>query len=292
VSESRVTTPRRIWLCADDYGISPAVDDGIRQLISRGRLNATSVMTASPHFDADEVAALDTLNSGKTRAALGLHVTLTGRFKPMSEGFAPLRDGYFLPNTQLTRLAMARRLQPELLTIEIATQLRAFVDAFGRLPDFVDGHQHVQLLPQVRDAFLRVVAEIAPNAWVRQCGRVGRAVGLRDPKALAIDVLNLGFRRQAERLGVATNPAFAGAYSFRADADFAGIFPRFLKGLPDGGLIMCHPGFVDDALKSLDSLTTLREHEFAFFDSDAFLRVLADHGVTLAQPSGESGGAS
>ena len=38
------TAPRRIWLCADDYGISPGVNTAIRELISRGRINATSVM--------------------------------------------------------------------------------------------------------------------------------------------------------------------------------------------------------------------------------------------------------
>ena len=79
--------PRRIWLCADDYGISRSVNAAIRELIVRGRLNATSVMTAAPHFDAEEAEALDELNSGDKRAALGLHVTLTGPFKPLSEGF-------------------------------------------------------------------------------------------------------------------------------------------------------------------------------------------------------------
>jgi hypothetical protein len=53
---------------------------------------------------------------------------------------------------------------------------------------------------------------------------------------------------------------------------------------------MCHPGFVDAELKALDLLTTLREHEFAFFSSEAFPKALADHGVTLARPTGEPGG--
>ena len=35
---------RRIWLCADDYGIAEGVNRAIRDLIARGRLNATSVM--------------------------------------------------------------------------------------------------------------------------------------------------------------------------------------------------------------------------------------------------------
>ena len=42
---------RRIILCADDYGISPAVSAAIRDLIMRGRLNATSVMVAAPSFN-------------------------------------------------------------------------------------------------------------------------------------------------------------------------------------------------------------------------------------------------
>src|SRR6185437_8688557 len=94
---------------------------------------------------------------------------------------------------------------------------------------------------------------------------------------LVLDVLSLRFRTRAKRLGIRTNPAFAGAYAFTPKADFPAIFPRFLTGLPDGGLIMCHPGFVDPALKSLDSLTDLREREFAYFDSDAFPRDLTSN---------------
>ena len=272
---------RRIWLCADDYGMAPGVNDAIRQLITRRRINATSVMMAATHLGDGEAQALAELNAGEQRAAIGLHVTLTAPFKPLSEGFAPARDGCFLPLNEMMRLAMTRRLVEEALAIEIATQLRAFLETFGRLPDFLDGHQHVQLLPQVRNAFLKVASETAPNAWVRQCGRAG---GRRqhDRKSLVLDVLSLGFKSQAARHGLSTNPAFAGAYGFTANARISLIFPRFLKGLPDGGLIMCHPGFVDDELKSLDSLTTLREHEFAYFNSDAYPEVLAAHGVELA----------
>jgi predicted glycoside hydrolase/deacetylase ChbG (UPF0249 family) len=284
--------PRRIWLCADDYGLSPGVNAAIRELIARGRINATSVMMPVPHLGRDEADALKRLNSGIKRAALGLHVTLTAPFKPMSEGFAPLRDGGFLPHKDLMRASMTHRLEPEPLAIEIAAQMRTFIGLFGRAPDFVDGHQHVQLLPQVRDAFLKAVAEAAPNAWVRQCGRPRRGRRLHDQKALVLDILSMGFRSKAARLGLATNPAFAGAYTFSSKAHYPHIFPRFLKGLPDGGLIMCHPGFVDHALKTLDSLTTLREHEFAFFNADAFPRVLAEHGAGLAQPSGDGASAS
>jgi len=275
---------RRIWLCADDYGISPGVNAAIRELIERGRLNATSVMTAAPHLDAKEAMALDRLNAGNKRAALGLHVTLTAPFRPLSKNFTPLVNGHFLQLNSMMRAAVTRRLNRERLVSEIAAQVQAFVAAFSRPPDFIDGHQHIHLFPQVRDAVLKVAAEMAPRAWVRQCGRPGSARRLKGRKQLLLDILSVSFRRRARRAGVAVNPAFAGAYDFGRKTAFAEIFPHFLAGLPDNGLIMCHPGFVDDELKQLDPLTSQREREFSYFNSEDFPRSLAEHGATLATP--------
>ncbi|MGA7580068.1 MAG: ChbG/HpnK family deacetylase, partial [Pseudolabrys sp.] len=117
------TAHRHIWLCADDYGISPGVSAAIRELIARERINATSVMVTSPHFNGEQAGALDTLNSGKKRTAIGLHVTLTAPFSPLSANFAPLRKGRFLSLNDILRAAIARRLHAEVLVIEIAAQL-------------------------------------------------------------------------------------------------------------------------------------------------------------------------
>lgn len=276
------SAPRRIWLCADDYGISESVNTAIRDLVVRTRLNATSVMVAAPGFHRSEAISLNVLNSVTPRVAIGLHVTLTAPFRSLTTGFRPLRDGTFLPVATLLRHAALRRLYPDALKAEIASQIRTFVSTFGRTPDFVDGHQHVHLFPQVAAAFLAVVKETVPDAWVRQCGRVVPfKERFADRKGLLLDALSYGFRRRAAALGLRTNRAFAGTYDFGDDADFAAIFPRFLDGLPDGGVVMCHPGFVDAELQRLDPLTTLREKEHAYFAGDAFPALLADHGVTL-----------
>jgi chitin disaccharide deacetylase len=269
---------RRITLCADDYGISPAVSGAIRELIGRGRINATSVMVVAPSFDHGEADAL--LNTAG-QDAIGLHVTLTAPFRPLSHGFAPLRDGTFLPLAATLLRAHLRSLRPALLITEIASQFEAFNRAFGRPPDFVDGHQHVHIFPQVRDAFLRVTKSAAPNAWVRQCERSKGRRGLADLKALVLDRHSRYFRHLAGRQGVRTNPAFAGTYAFRPNANYAALFPRFLEGMPDGGLIMCHPGKVDAELKRLDPVTDLREREFDFLSGTAFQRLLAEHGVAI-----------
>jgi predicted glycoside hydrolase/deacetylase ChbG (UPF0249 family) len=52
--------------------------------------------------------------------------------------------------------------------------------------------------------------------------------------------------------------------------------------MPEGGLIMCHPGRVDAELERVDPLTTVREREYDYFLSDAFPRDLAAHRVALA----------
>lgn len=275
---------RPFWLCADDYGISLSVSMAIRDLITMRRLNATSVMVLAPSFNRSEAASLNVLSAAR-RVAVGLHLTLTGKFKPMSAGFAPLNDGRFLTMDEMLVRGMMRRFDRKALRAEIEAQIKAFTAAFGRPPDYIDGHQHVHLFPQVRDELLTAMKTLAPDAWVRQCGRITPlSKRFSDPKGLVLDVLSATFRRKAAALGIKSNPAFAGTYDFFSEPapDFAALFPAFLEGLPAGGLVMCHPGFVDAELERLDPLTTQREREFAYFADDAFPAVLRRHGVALA----------
>jgi hypothetical protein len=276
-------SPKRIWLCADDYGISPGVNSAILDLIGRGRLNATSVMMVTPAIGREDAARLKEAVVKSPRCAIGLHVTLTAPFRPLTMHFRPLRDELFLPFGKLLRATMLRRLDPEIIRAEVSMQLAAFHDLFGRTPDFVDGHQHVQLYPQVRDGVLAAVKERAPNAWVRQAKRnQPLSQRLASPKALFLDQLSTTFRHRAISAGLSHNPAFAGAYDYSRPPDFGRLMAEFLDGLPEGGLVMCHPGFVDEVLVSLDPLTEVREIEHAYLASDAFEALLAANNLTLA----------
>ncbi len=276
-----MTATRRITLCADDYGISPGVNRAIVDLIARGRLNATSVMTVGAALERSDVAALNEAAATNANCAIGLHLTLTAPFRPLTMYFRPLDGGTFLPLGTMLRLATLRRLDTEIMRAEIAAQLAAFTELFGRAPDYVDGHQHVHLFPQVRDAFLGAVKDAAPDAWVRQCGRPARRPRSGGAKALLLDILSVEFRRRAARTALATNTGFAGAYDFTKAGDFAALMAGFLAGIPDGGLVMCHPGFVDEMLIALDPLTHQREREYQFLVSDDFTRLLDAQGVRL-----------
>ena len=276
---------RRIWLCADDYGISPGVNRAIRDLVERGRLNATSVMVVGAAISRSEADALRASVGVSPRCAIGLHVTLTAPFRPLTMHFRPLEGEMFLPFARLFRRGFAGRLDSEIIYIEVKEQLAAFADLFGRVPDYVDGHQHVQLFPGIQKAFLSAVKEAAPSAWVRQCGRNRPLLHRLDSmKALVLDVLSRQFRRRALQMGLTFNSAFAGAYDFSLEPDFAALMPQFFQEIPERGVVMCHPGLVDDVLISLDPFTFQREREYAFLGDERFLAQMEASQVTLGQP--------
>lgn len=272
-----VSTLRRIWLCADDYGLAPGVNAAIRDLLERGRLNATSVMTVTPAFTREEVASLQAIRQHQTGIGIGLHFTLTAPFSPLTGG----RDFGGIGRT--LQAASLRQFDRKEITAEARAQLHAFQDAFGVSPDYVDGHQHVQTFPQIRDALVETLALELPDIWLRQCGRAAPLRHrLSDRKGLLLDILSTGLRKTATKGGVAFNPAFSGSYDFTPGADYAALFPRFLSHLPERSVVMCHPGFVDETLRKLDPLTDLREREYRFFNGDDFPRILTKHRVTLS----------
>lgn len=277
------TSVRRIVLCADDYGISPGVNEAIRSLIAKGRLNATSAMVVAPSLTSTEAAALTALKRIAPHLQIGLHFTLTAPFRPSSETYTLLKNDAFLTLPATLGSALIARLDRDRIAQELRAQIATFSQTFGYLPDYVDGHQHVQIFPQIRDAVLTVMRETLRNAWIRQCGRVTpltQRVG--DAKAMLLDTMSAALRKRSAAFGVKFNPGFAGAYRFGSDPDFARLFPTFLTGLPDGGVVMCHPGFVDDELKALDPLTDLRAREYAFLAGDAFPEILRNQRVTLS----------
>lgn len=272
---------KRLVLCADDYAIAPGVSEAIRDLIAAGRLNATSVMTVFDGLDA-QAQALRVAAAG-TGASIGLHVTLTGAFAPLTAGMAG--PGGTLPDLSALILgAVSRRLDGAAVAAEVEAQFAAFRRAFGHAPHHVDGHQHVHVLPVVRAAVLAATARHAPDAWLRDVTPTAAALSGIDMKGRLIGGFALGFARDAAARGLATNRGFGGAYDFNAGRDFASLLAHVLKGVPDGGVVMVHPGQVDGVLEARDPLTRQREAELAVLAGPAFPDLLAAADACLAFP--------
>ena len=259
-------TNRGILLCADDYGIGPGVGRAIRHLVELGRLSAVSCMSLWPDFPGE--AALLAPLAG--RIDLGLHFTLTAD--------RPLR--------QVMIEAYLGRLDRALVANALAHQLDAFARAFGRAPDYIDGHQHVHLLPGVREAVLEAAER--NGAYLRLTTEPLAAIagtGVSPVKSAFLSRLGRPLEREARRRGIPGNRGFRGVRSFTERAPVRSLFRRMINRAPAGTLIMCHPGLVDAVLESRDPLTLPREAEYNYLASDEFPADLAAAGVRLARLS-------
>lgn len=276
---------RPLVLCADDYAITRPVSEGILALAEAGRLTATSVMTTRPHWPAlaPALAALAVARSGTFSVGLHLNLTLGA---PLA-GHELARGTDLPPLRSLLGQALSQRLPEAALAREIDAQLDAFAREMGRAPDFIDGHQHVHVLPQVRRHLLAALHRrgLAGSIWVRDPSDGLAAILARPsaPKALLVARLAAGFGRAARDAGFATNAGFAGFTAFDPRADMNGIFAAFLRRAGARPLVMCHPGLDGDAeLARLDPAVASRPREQAFLMTPRFAELCAANGLHLA----------
>ena len=264
-------TPRRLTLCADDYAQSPAISQGIVALLQAGRLSATSVMTQSPHWPA--LAA--PLRELQQQADIGLHFNLTHDFANGPQLIKPL--SHWLLLSQL-RCVSHTALRDSLLR-----QIDQFSQQLGRLPDFIDGHQHVHALPVVRDALFDAIAlrwTANSKPYLRAPERLGHPGDSR-LKALVLQQVCRGFAAAAEQNGLRCNQWFAGLYALQPEAGFAGLMRQWLNSCPDGGLMMCHPGL--PASDASDPIAAARAVEYQHLSSQAFADDCQQAGVELGR---------
>ena len=271
-----------ITLCADDFGIAPGVDDGIVALAESGRLTAVSCMTVLPRWP----AAAQRLVALASRVDIGLHFTLTG-LSPLGvmPKFAP--DGQLPSLGPLLVAAMARCLAQDEIAAEFARQLDAFGAALGRLPDFVDGHQHVHQFPGVRNILTTALADHGNTVWLRNTATTpSRLLRRRTalPRAAFLAAVGFGARDCWRAAGFATNADFAGVRDFNETAPYSVLMRRFLADAQPDLLIMCHPGRVDAELSGRDPVTAPRAEELAYLGGPQFADDLAAAGCRLVRP--------
>ena len=261
MSPPTAPAPRRVVLCADDFGMEPSVNEGILRLVAAGRLTAVTCMVDLPAW-AGGARALAPLRG---RADAGLHLDLGTR-------------------SAVELLALAARgalglVDENRVADRVSAQLDQFEAALGAPPAFVDGHHHVHQLRPVRNALLRVLrARYGAHApYVRN------VVPLRPRGTKAAIVAGLGARPLLRRLvaeGIPHNSDFAGVYDLSARSDFPGLVRGWLGDLADGGLLMCHPGLPGEGPEA-----AARGAEMRHLESDRFAADCAAAGVRLTRPT-------
>jgi chitin disaccharide deacetylase len=248
---------RHLNIIADDYGLSPGISGAIRELIVRGKITGTGCMSLFPEWPA-EAKSLRQLKAA-TDADVGLHLTLTD--------FAALSAKARLPSLgRLTASSLTGLLDGDGVAAELDAQLERFIDHMGRLPDFLDGHQHIHFLPQVRRWLESRWHRLEHNGrlpWLRGAPAMRRSVDANiTAKTAFVGLIAAGFDSRMKAAGFPVRGPLLGFYDWKKPDRFMEVVGRIGGGLPTGSVVMCHPGWIDDTLAGRDCLVDARRVEF------------------------------
>jgi predicted glycoside hydrolase/deacetylase ChbG (UPF0249 family) len=260
------TGVKRVVLCADDFGFSEGVCRGVLDLARNERISAVSCLSEGecwPPFAA-ELASLPTVAGGLV--SVGLQWNLT---QALGAG-ASLRSTILAAYTGKLAARAAATLEP---------QLDWFEQYFGRPPDFIAGHQHVQQLPGAREVLFATIQRRFGNRppLVRNALTL-RPIGLKAKTMAAFN--GQEFKRLLTAQGLFTNADFEGSYDYRDDPPYGQHMQQWLARCAARGLIVCHPAMPGYRVES-DALASARAREYRFLASDAFPASLSLLGVGL-----------
>ncbi|HMW17415.1 MAG TPA: ChbG/HpnK family deacetylase [Accumulibacter sp.] len=271
---------KRLVICADDFGMSAAVDQGIVELAAGGCLSAVSCLADAPELRS-RAAALRALP-----VDIGLHLNFTERFDD---------ETFFLPLPRLIVSSYLGRLDRQMVIEAIDRQCQRFEEHFVGPPHFIDGHQHVHQLPIIRHALLEVIGRRYPGRalWLRST-RVRRGVNPRvvrpgyTLKATIIATLGeRALRRLVSTRGWRMNDSLLGVYDFSAsEQQYAALLDGWFDAAHDGDLLMCHPA---KSATAGDPLGEQRVREYTVLSAPRFADRLATRGLQLGRLSSIAG---
>lgn len=266
---------KRIVLCADDYGQGLAISRGVLDLIEKGRLSAVSCLVTGPEW-AQHAAWLAPFHG---QLDIGLHFNLT-EGKPLAAAYQTAHGNQFYSLSTLLKKAFLRQIDRRAIVAECHAQLDGFEAAMGRLPDFIDGHQHVHQFPVIRDALIEVYAARlkAGQTYIRL---LNHRLALTDVKKMIIYLSGTrALKKLLSQHHIPHNTSFSGIYSFEKAKNYPQYFQGFIREINDHGLIMCHPGYQSDSRD--DEIAEARCMEYRYFASDQFIQDCRQNGVELA----------
>jgi len=223
-------------ICADDFGMAEDINRAITGLVNAGKITAVSCMVNMPFFTADEIAPLG------NKVQLGLHFTL-------AETPQEFRN--------LVIRAYTRRLDRSEIYRKLSGQYGRFEKTAGFVPDFIDGHLHVQQLPVVRDVLIEFIRNRCGDTPppVRNAAMPLRQCSL---KSSLISAPGCVLKRKLLKVGIPTNNGFGGIYNYPDFMRYPAHLKKFLRTVPQSGIVMVHPG-LDEPWRRMEYETLLRQ---------------------------------
>jgi len=255
-----------ISVCVDDFGQHEGINRAALDLADRRRVSAIGCLVDGPAWESGARA----LQAHAGGVEVGLHLNFTEDFG----------QGACHALTALIRRSYGRLLDRAQIRAAIARQFDRFEQAMGRLPDFVDGHQHVHQLPVIREQLIAVMNEryglarpwlrsTLPPAACRTSGLPLSAVA----KAWLIGRLGAtSLRALARRHGYPQNNRLVGVYGFEiSEADYLRKMKLWLDCARDADVLMCHPSL---PWPGEDPLREARNQEYRVLSGAAFFALL------------------
>lgn len=174
----------RLIVNADDLGLHPSLDEGILQAHREGIVTSATVLVTGR--SAQEAVRF----ANEQKLPLGVHLCLCTHLPPAAppdrvRHLAP--DGRFRRGwLEFSRAFALRSIPEEEIDLELRAQISRLRELGGR-PDHLDAHQHLHLLPGVRQLVERIAQdEGLPLRWPLERPRVS---WLFFPKAAAKSAL-------------------------------------------------------------------------------------------------------
>lgn len=273
-----------LTLCADDFGLSKTVNDGIIALIKKSRLNAVSCMSVGKHIS-DAERLIKAATNAPHPVELGLHLTLT-EYAPLIPMRKLAPENQFPSIGSLIIKSHLRQLDLAEIAAEVQKQVDTFEVLFGHKPQFIDGHQHAHILPGIRDIVLRYGSA---DCWIRQCSAPRTSIlnmRVALPRTLLISTLSRKLKAKLRSKNIPHHDQFFGVNDFNTDENFAKLMDKWLyQAAKRSGksLIMCHPGFEATADEATihDLIRNRRPQEYAHLASEQFLFDMNKYGLSL-----------
>ena len=230
---------KRLVITADDFGLSPQLDVGIRTACVKGVVTHVSLVANGESLE-DAVRFL----TGHSEITAGVHLNLTdGRPLTDRSGLMPLLDagGNFKGNHwRAGATILARSFFRPAIEVEYRTQIEKIL-ALGIRPAQLNSHGHLHAIPALFDMVLRLASEYGIGNVRRVEERLTGRQFFRSPRRWFKSIfLSAAFAGKQNLLGCKTVPC-VGVYD--SGCLTAERLDEILNNLPEGDSeLICHPG--------------------------------------------------
>lgn len=268
---------KHISICSDDFGLSNGINSGIIDCVKNDRITEVSCITILELFN-DDFFQLANYNK---KINIGLHLVLTDLYYYENE------KKVFLPSYQkFLKDILLNELNKYQIKKCINLQIDNFFKFFKIMPNFIDGHKHIQQFPFVFEILREVMIDrgIKNDIWLRNTKNINFKKDIKNffsLKRIMINYFGNKFKKFLILNKFKTNYNFLGIYDFNSKKSYRSIFLSFLKNLSHSNLIACHPGYVDYSIKGFDSLIEKRYDELNYLLSDEFKIDLRKNNIIL-----------